>query len=160
MSEKEAAQSDAAQADAAQSDAERHARQMWCRDTASQSLGMEITSIKPGEAIVTMTIRDDMMNGHGSCHGSFIFALADSAFAFACNSYGPIAVAADCQISFLRPVPPKEQLTAYATETYRRGRNGVYDIKVKAGDGETVAVFRGKSRVVSDGNSKNEGPAT
>lgn len=140
-----------------QADAERHARDMWHRDTASQQLGMEITSITPGEAVVTMTVREDMINGHGTCHGGFIFALADSAFAFACNSYGPIAVAADCQISFLRPVLPKTQLTAHATETYRRGRNGVYDIEVNAADGEIVAVFRGKSRVVSDGNIKNEG---
>lgn len=139
----------------AQADAERYAKEMWYRDTASQQLGMEITSIAPGEAVVTMTVRDDMINGHGMCHGSFIFALADSAFAFACNSYGPIAVAADCQISFLRPVPPNTKLTAHAGETYRRGRNGVYDIKVNAEDGETVAVFRGKSRVISDGNSKN-----
>lgn len=141
----------------AQAEAERHAKDMWCRDTASQKLGMEIISIAPGKAVVTMTVRDDMINGHGTCHGSFIFALADSAFAFACNSYGPIAVAADCQISFLRPVPPKTRLTAHASETYRRGRNGVYDIEVTAEDGETVAVFRGKSRVVSDGNSKNGG---
>ena len=141
----------------AQADAENHAKDMWYRDMASQKMGMEIISVAPGQAIVTMTVRDDMINGHGTCHGSFIFALADSAFAFACNSYGPISVAADCQISFLRPVPPGALMTAHASETYRRGRNGVYDIEVSVGDGETVAVFRGKSRVVSDGNGKNGG---
>ena len=143
--------------DKAQAQAERHARDMWYRDTASQQLGMEIISVAPGRAVITMQVRDDMINGHGTCHGSFIFALADSAFAVACNSYGPISVAADCQISFLRPVPPKTILTAHASETYRRGRNGVYDIEVNAADGETVAVFRGKSRVVSNGDSKNGG---
>ena len=148
------------QNDTSQADAERHARDMWDRDTASQTMGMEITSIKPGEAVVTMPVRKDMINGHGMCHGSFIFALADSAFAFACNSHGPTAVAADCQISFLRPVAPEEQLTACAAETYRRGRNGVYDIKVTDTQGETVAVFRGKSRVVSNGSKNYEGPAT
>ncbi|NNE23872.1 MAG: hydroxyphenylacetyl-CoA thioesterase PaaI [Rhizobiales bacterium] len=143
----------------AQAAAERYAKDMWHRDTASQQLGMQIISIAPGEAVVTMTVRDDMLNGHGICHGCFIFALADSAFAFACNSYGPMTVAADCQISFLRPVPPKAQLTARATETYRRGRNGVYDIEVNQADGETVAVFRGKSREVGDRNGQDGGPS-
>lgn len=141
----------------AQADAERNAREMWHRDAASQQLGMQIISIAPGEAVVTMTVRDDMLNGHGICHGCFVFALADSAFAFACNSYGPMTVAADCQISFLRPVPAKTQLTARARETYRRGRNGVYDIEVNEAAGETVAVFRGKSRTVGDRNSHTGG---
>ena len=143
------------QTESAPADARRHAMDMWYRDTASQQLGMEIVSISLGKAVMTMTVRDDMLNGHGTCHGSFIFALADSAFAFACNSYGPTAVAADCQISFLRPVLAQEQLTAHAIETYRRGRTGVYDIKVTGNDDETVAIFRGKSRVVSDRKDKN-----
>ena len=148
-----------ANASDAQTEAARHAMDMWYRDKASQHMGMEIVSIRPGEAVVTMPVRADMINGHGTCHGSYIFALADSAFAFACNSHGPVCVAADCQISFLRPVLEGTIMSASATETYRRGRNGVYDITVTGKDDEIVALFRGKSRQVSDARANN-GKAT
>ncbi len=129
---------------------EAHVRDIWQRDSASRDMGMEIEAFAAGEATVSMVVRNDMINAHGSCHGCFIFAVADTAFELACNSHGPVSVAADCQISFLRPGKPGEKLTAAATETYRRGRNGIYDIVVTGEDGATVAVFRGKSRQLSD----------
>ncbi len=137
--------------DKPQSRAVASAKAMWARDGASQRMGMKIATLQLGRAVVTMTVRDDMINGHGTCHGSFIFALADTAFALACNSHGPASVAADCQISFLMPVHLQDRLAASASETYRRGRTGVYDVVVTRGNGETVAVFRGKSRSIADG---------
>jgi acyl-CoA thioesterase len=141
----------------AQEIAEKSAGEMWHRDAASQAMGMKMLSVGPGTAIIAMTVRDDMINGHGTCHGSYIFALADSAFAFACNSYGPASVAADCQISFLRPVWPGQVMTATASETFRHGRNGIYDIIVTNDSNETIAVFRGKSRVVGEAATRKKG---
>ena len=128
--------------------AERVSEAMFDGDAASRHLGMEITHIAPGEATLAMTVRAEMLNGHGICHGGYMFLLADSAFAFACNSYNRSAVAAHADISFLRGVSPGEVLTARAFEVHREGRNGVYDVEVTGRDGVRVALFRGKSRTI------------
>ncbi|WP_136657275.1 hydroxyphenylacetyl-CoA thioesterase PaaI [Nitratireductor sp. XY-223] len=124
------------------------AKSMWENDNASRHLGMEIEAVSAGTATLSMTVRDHMTNGHDICHGGFIFTLADSAFAFACNSYNQNAVAQHCAVSFLMPVHSGERLTAVAREVHRTGRSGIYDIRVTRGDGETVAEFRGHSRTV------------
>ena len=129
----------------AQALAERVAAGMYERDRASQAMGMQIGAIGPGYAELTMTVRADMVNGHAICHGGFVFTLADSAFAFACNSYNANTVAAGCTIEFLAPSREGDVLTATARERTLVGRNGVYDIDVTNQHGETVALFRGKS---------------
>lgn len=129
----------------AQAIAEQSARAMWAGDQASQQLGMALVEVGPGRAVLTMTIGATMVNGHGIAHGGFIFTLADSAFAFACNGYGHHAVAAQCQISYLRPGRLGDRLTATAREVAREGRSGIYDVRVTRGD-EVVAEFRGHSR--------------
>jgi acyl-CoA thioesterase len=131
-----------------QSLAEACAEAMWDDDNASAGLGMEIVSIGPGHADVTMTITPAMVNGHGTCHGGFIFSLADSAFAFACNSYNQRTVAQHCSISFLAPGRLGDRLIAKASEASRSGRSGLYDIDVFNQDGVKVAIFRGHSRTV------------
>ncbi|WP_419911750.1 hydroxyphenylacetyl-CoA thioesterase PaaI [Hoeflea sp.] len=128
--------------------AEACAQSMWENDNASRHLGMEIEAVSAGSATLSMTVRDHMTNGHDICHGGYIFTLADSAFAFACNSYNQNAVAQHCAVSFLLPVHSGEKLTAVAREIHRAGRSGIYDIRVTRGDGETVAEFRGQSRTV------------
>lgn len=120
---------------------------MWADDRASQALGMALDLVGPGTAQLSMTITAQMTNGHGTTHGGFIFALADSAFAFACNSHGPRAVAAQCQIAYLRPARAGERLLATAVEVAREGRSGIYDVHV-ACDGQVVAEFRGHARQV------------
>jgi len=129
----------------AQALAERVAADMYARDRASQSLGMKIDTIGPGHAELTMPVRADMLNGHAICHGGFIFSLADSAFAFACNSYNVTTVASGCAIDFVAPAREGDVLKAKARERSVSGRTGVYDIEVKNQNGETVALFRGKS---------------
>ena len=129
--------------------AERSAQQMWSTDRASQALGMEISRIAPGEAVLTMAVRDDFLNGHHICHGGYIFTLADSAFAFACNSYNKIVVAQENTITYISPGKPGEVLTATATEASLAGRSGVYDVVVAGEDGRKVALFRGLSRQIS-----------
>jgi len=129
----------------AQALAERVARAMLDRDPASQKLGMHIGGVAPGRAEVTMTVRPDMLNGHAICHGGFIFTLADSAFAYACNSYNLSTVASGCAIDFVAPAREGDVLTARAVERSIAGRTGVYDIDVVNQRGETVALFRGKS---------------
>jgi acyl-CoA thioesterase len=121
------------------------AERMFANDRASRALGMAIAAVGPGTALLTMTVRADMLNGHAICHGGFIFALADSAFAFACNSYNLNTVAQGCAIEFLAPAREGDALTARAAERSRAGRTGVYDIEVTNQRGETVALFRGKS---------------
>lgn len=121
---------------------------MWKSDLASQGLGMQVTHIAPGEATMTMKLTENMSNGHGNCQGGFIFTLADSAFAFACNSYNQITVAQHCSITYLQPGKIGDTLTATATQTSHRGRSGLYDIRVTNQDGEHVAEFRGHSRSV------------
>ncbi|MDO8283463.1 MAG: hydroxyphenylacetyl-CoA thioesterase PaaI [Rhodoferax sp.] len=118
---------------------------MWARDRATQGLGMEIVHVKPGYALITMAVRGDMVNGHHMCHGGFMFTLADSAFAFACNSYNQNTVASACHIDFLAPAREGDVLEAEAVERSLSGRTGVYDITVRTRSGKTVALFRGKS---------------
>jgi acyl-CoA thioesterase len=113
-------------------------------DRVSQYLGIEIIEAAPGRVRIEMTVRPDMANGHGICHGGIVFAFADSAFAFACNSRGDPMVAAGANIEFLAPTPSGERLTAIASEITRTGRGGIYDVCVMKASGETVAQFRGR----------------
>ncbi len=131
--------------DEAQALAERVAAAMFDRDRASQGLGIRIVKVAPGFARLAMTVRADLLNGHAICHGGFVFTLADSAFAFACNSYNANTVAAGCAIEFLAPSREGDVLTATARERTLTGRNGVYDVDVTNQNGETIALFRGKS---------------
>ena len=125
------------------------ADRMWAADTASQELGMRLLEVRAGYARLSMIIEPRMVQGHGSAHGGLIFTLADSTFAFACNSYGPTTVAAHCDIAFLRPSVVGDELVAEAVERERYGRNGIYDVTVRrATDGVVIAEFRGKSRTV------------
>ncbi|MGJ4929545.1 hydroxyphenylacetyl-CoA thioesterase PaaI [Bradyrhizobium sp. HKCCYLS2038] len=120
---------------------------MWQDDRASQGLGMRITEIGPGRATLQMTVQPHMVNGHGIAHGGFIFTLADSAFAFACNSHNDRTVAAQGSISFIRPGKLGDVMTARAIEVSRSGRSGIYDVRVTAGD-TVIAEFRGHSRSI------------
>ena len=126
--------------------ARRCAERMYADDLASQALGIVISDVGPGRAVASMVVRDDMVNGHGICHGGYLFTLADTAFAFACNTYDEVTVAAGADITFLRPVHAGARLTATAVELSRVGRSGLYDVTVRADDGEPVAEFRGRSR--------------
>jgi acyl-CoA thioesterase len=128
--------------------AEACAEVMWNDDNASQRLGMILDRIAPGSASLSFEITDNMTNGHGTCHGGFIFALADSAFAFACNSYNQRAVAQHCTITYLTAAHRGDRLTANATEISRRGRSAIYDVKITNQNSEQVAEFRGHSRTV------------
>lgn len=130
--------------------AEACAAEMYARDSASQSLGMEIAAIAPGRAELTMEVRPEMTNGHGICHGGLIFALADSAFAFACNSRNEVQVALTCSIEFLSPGQAGDRLTATATERRRSRRTGVYEVSVTNQAGEEIALFRGRSFALGD----------
>ena len=123
------------------------AAHMFSADRASRGLGMELLEAAGGRAVVRMRIAQTMINGHGIAHGGFVFTLADTAFACACNSYGPVTVAAGADISFLRPVREGDVLVATATERVVTGRSGIYDVTVSRGD-EVVAEFRGRSRTV------------
>jgi acyl-CoA thioesterase len=123
------------------------AEAMWKEDGASQGLGMEIVEVRPGEATLAMTVAPHMVNGQRIAHGGFIFLLADSAFAFACNSHNERAVAAQCDITFVRPGKLGNRLVATAREISRSGRSGIYDVRVSAGD-TVIAEFRGHSRVI------------
>jgi acyl-CoA thioesterase len=125
------------------------ARAMWAADSASAMLGMELVELGPGRAQVSMVVRPDMVNGHDLCHGGLIASLADSAFALACNSHGPVTVAAGFTVDFLVPGRLGQTLYAEAREVCLRGRSGLYDVTVRADDpesGEVVAEFRGRSR--------------
>ncbi len=121
------------------------AQAMYDVDACSKALGLELLDVRAGYARMRMSVRPDFLNGHQICHGGLIFTLADSTFAFACNSYNINTVASGCSIEFLRPVPGGEELTAEAVEQTLNGRNGIYDIRVTNRAGETVAMFRGKS---------------
>ncbi len=137
------------EADRRQRTAERSAETLYRGDAASQQLGMTIESCGPGRATVSMRIRPDMVNGHRICHGGLIFALADSAFAFACNSYGENTVAAGAAIEFLAPGREGDVLRAIATERWRAGRAGIYEIEVQNQRDEIVALFRGRSHQIA-----------
>jgi acyl-CoA thioesterase len=117
---------------------------MLAADAASRMLGIELVSYGQGWARARMTVRDDMVNGHGMCHGGLIFSLADSAFACACNSWGPVTVAAGCDIAFVAPASRGDVLVADARARARFGRNGIYDVTVTSGD-QLIAEFRGRS---------------
>jgi acyl-CoA thioesterase len=118
---------------------------LWHADQASAGLGMALIDVMPGRAQLSMRVEPHMLNGHRTCHGGFIFSLADSAFALACNSNGIASVAAHCSINFLHPVPGGAVLGATAEERYREGRSGLYDVRVTHDD-VVVAEFRGHSR--------------
>jgi acyl-CoA thioesterase len=123
------------------------AEAMWKEDDASKGLGMELVEIKPGQATLAMTVQPQMVNGQRIAHGGFIFTLADSAFAFACNSHNERVVAAQGNISFIRPGKLGDRLVATAREISRNGRSGIYDVRVTV-DGTVIAEFRGHSRVI------------
>jgi acyl-CoA thioesterase len=129
----------------AQNLAEAVAEAMWARDRAARALGMRIDSVGPGRATLSMPVRGDMVNGHHICHGGLIFALADTAFAYACNAYNRNTVASGCNIDFVAPGKEGDTLQAEAVERSLSGRTGVYDVTVRDGAGRTVALFRGKS---------------
>lgn len=127
----------------------RHSAQaMWAEDKASRSLGMQLDAVEAGAARLSMTITEAMVNGHGLCHGGYIFMLADSAFAFACNSYNQKHVAQSCQIAFIAPGRLGMRLIAEAKECHRAERSGIYDVTVRTDVGETIAEFRGYSRSI------------
>jgi acyl-CoA thioesterase len=117
---------------------------LYAADRASQSLGIRITDVALGRVRVEMTVRSDMVNGYGMCHGGIVFAFADSAFAFACNSHGEPMVAAGASIEFLAPTPLGERVTATATEISRTARHGIYDVAVSDAGGMVLAQFRGR----------------
>jgi acyl-CoA thioesterase len=124
------------------------AEAMWAEDRASLGLGMRLDEIAPGRARLSMMVTEAMANGHGICHGGFIFALADSAMAFVVNPRGEPAVAQHASISFIRPVQVGDVLVADAMERMHAGRSGIYDVRVSTADGELVAEFRGHSRTI------------
>ncbi|ASK35360.1 phenylacetic acid degradation protein PaaD [Alcanivorax sp. N3-2A] len=135
----------------AQQLARRCADAMYERDLATRHLGMRIIEVGPGTAKLAMPVREEMIQGHDSCHGGYIFTLADSAFAFACNTYDLATVAAGCQIEYVAPGKLGDVLTATAEEQARKGRTGVYDVRVENQSGDLVALFRGKSHQVRGG---------
>ena len=134
----------------AQALASRCRDEMWSTDFASQHLGIVVDVTKPGVSMATLKVRKEMVNGHGICHGGYIFTLADTAFAFACNTYDRITVAAGATIDFLRPGMEGDLLTARATEINRGRTNGLYDVCVTNQDGKVIAQFRGRSHATSD----------
>ena len=128
--------------------AQQSADAMWAEDKASQGLGMQVLEVGPGRARLAMPIAEHMTNGHGTCHGGFIFTLADSAFAFACNSHGQNAVAQHCSVTFLSPAQRGMRLVAEARERQRGERSGIYDVTVRTEAGDVIAEFRGHSRSI------------
>lgn len=127
--------------------AEASAQALFANDHASRNLGMKIEEVRPGFARLRMTVRVDMVNGHGMCHGGIVFALADSAFAVACNTHNEVTVAAAASIDFLAPARVHDELTAEARERWRSKRTGIYEISVTNQRGEPIALFRGRSHV-------------
>lgn len=123
------------------------AQRMFDDDAASRALGIELLDVGEGSASLRMTVTETMVNGHGIAHGGYVFLFADTAFACACNSHGPVTVAAGAEISFIAPVYEGDVLVATAAERTRYGRNGIYDVCVSRGD-EVVAEFRGRSRTI------------
>jgi phenylacetic acid degradation protein PaaD len=125
--------------------AKRRAEALWAGDKASQALGMSVDIERVGTATVRMVVRDDMLNGLDVCHGGILFALADTAFAFACNAHERPSIAASASIDFLRPVALGDQLCAMASEEYRGRKNGYYTVRIINQEDELVALFRGRS---------------
>lgn len=127
---------------------------MLAADVASTALGIELVDVAPGRARVRMPVTEGMLNGHKICHGGYVFLLADTAFAVACNTYGRTTVAAGADIVFVRPVGPGELLLAEAVERGRYGSSGIYDVTVSNDDGSVVAEFRGRSRTLRQSHSQ------
>lgn len=121
---------------------------MFANDRATKGMGIEVISIAPGRATLSMTVRESMLNGHATCHGGFIATLADSAFAFACNSYNELTVASGFSIDFMAPAKLGDVLTAMCTEVSKAGRTGVYDTEITNQRSERIAVFRGRSYTI------------
>ena len=132
----------------AQQQAEQQAEQMYAADASSRGLGIRISDVGPGRATATMRVTAAMVNGHGIGHGGYLFLLADTAFAFACNTYGATVVAAGADVTFLAPVREGDELVAEAVERVLRGRSGLYDVTVRR-DGDPVLEFRGRSRALT-----------
>ena len=124
------------------------AHTMFAADEASRALGIELVEAGDGRAVATMTITRAMVNGHDIAHGGYVFLLADTAFAFACNTYGVVTVAAAADVVFVAPARAGDELVAEAAERVRFGRSGVYDVTVRRAGGEVVAEFRGNSRAM------------
>ena len=129
--------------------AEKSAQAMWADDHASKWAGMSIQSVAEGKAALQLTVEKHHCNGHGICHGGVIFALADSAFAFACNSYNRVTVAQSNTITYVAPAKAGDKLVADAREVARSGRSGTWDVTVTNGDGAVIALFRGLARTIS-----------
>jgi acyl-CoA thioesterase len=129
--------------------ARRVARALYEKDRAAQALGIQIVEVTPGGARLTMRVRADMTNGHQVCHGGMIFAFADTAFAYACNSHGDNALAAAASIDFLAPANADDALTATARELWRAGRSGLYEVEVTNQKDERIALFRGRSHRIT-----------
>ena len=129
--------------------AKRAASVMWDNDAASKALGLRLDRVGVGTAVMSLEVAEQHLNGHGICHGGIIFTLADSAFAFACNSYNALCVAQQNAVTYLSPARAGEQLTATAQELVRSGRSGIYDVRVTTSDGRLVAEFRGHSRQIA-----------
>jgi acyl-CoA thioesterase len=121
---------------------------LWADDAASRNLEIQLISVEPGHAVLAMHVTEPMVNGHGMCHGGYVFALADSAFAYACNTYNRRTVAQHASITFLNPAQLGDRLVAKAVERQRAGRSGVYDVTVSREEGFVIAEFRGVSRVI------------
>jgi acyl-CoA thioesterase len=128
--------------------AQESARIMWAEDRATRDVGMQLLEVAPGRARISMTVREEFTNGHGSCHGGYIFMLADSAFAFACNSHNQKAVAASAAIEFIAAAKLGDTLTAESVEQSRGGRSGLYDTRVTNQSGTLIALFRGRSATI------------
>lgn len=135
------------------------AEALYTRDLTAQRLGMTLDSVAMGRAILSMTVTEDMLNGHGVAHGGYIFTLADTAFAYACNGENVATLAQHCQITFVAPGKSGERLTAIAIELSKTGRSGLYDVEIRGGDGRLVAAFRGASRTVGGFTDEGLGAA-
>lgn len=129
--------------------AEKSAEAMWATDDASKWFGMSLEAVGPGTATLSLTVIDAQTNGHNICHGGVIFALADSAFAFACNSYNKVTVAQSNSITYVAPAKTGDRLTAMAVEIARSGRSGTWDVTVTNEEGAVIALFRGLARTIS-----------
>jgi acyl-CoA thioesterase len=123
---------------------------MTATDQASRAAGIRLDAIGPGRATTSMQVAPTMTNGHGICHGAYVFLVADTAFSYACNTYGEVTVAAGCDIVFAAPARAGDELVAEAVERSRFGRNGIYDVTVRRADGELIAEMRGRSRTTGD----------
>lgn len=125
------------------------ARELYATDLTCQTLGIDLGEVGPGYAEVRMRVAPTMVNGHGMAHGGYLFLLADAAFAFACNTHGPVTVAQGAQVTFLRPAAVDDELRAEAVERARFGRAGIYDVTVRRADGVVIAEFRGQSQMLA-----------